>query len=551
MIATEPRSPSAPIEAPIGVMPAEVAPTTSRHWLGAGILLAVFGWLAWSIRMPAILLRNDDALYLLLARSLRSFHYVDAHIVGNPIHSQYPPGYPAILAGASAVFGDHLDVYIAVGLLASTLALALFFDVVRRLWSPNLALLVLAALAFNVPLLEYSGEVIAEPVFLGFIALTLWAMAVRPSSTGQALLAGTAAICAALVRSPGLAMIAALLLVFLLERRYRTVGIFAAAAAATAGTWLLWTVLSPIQVRGRSYVADAIGRPGSMRSVVPMRLLRALRQTSHYVTVDIERALSLPTTPSTLLDNVLWIAVVVGLGSLGLWICWKRWRVAAVFLFAYAGMLTIWAWWSPRFLMPIIPLVILAIFVGGDHLGRRYHRTVGWVFAVAFSLLLVVQGFRGYAHDRHELRDCDRSRGGFSAGCMSPDMRSFVAAAQFAGQQTPPDAVFYAVKEATWAWYSGRKTAYAAEIFRADSLQFLPGLKERGIDYVLLGRTTRFEVENFSKLLADHCHDLELTGTFPPRTYIFHVGGGSGSPDACVAIARYRADSTRVQPQRK
>ena len=170
---------------------------------------------------------------------------------------------------------------------------------------------------------------------------------------------------------------------------------------------------------------------------------------------------------------------------------------------------------------------------------------------MTFSLLLVVQGLRGYAHDRHELRDCDRSRGGISAGCMSSDMRSFVAAAQFAGQRTAPDAVFYAVKEATWAWYSGRRTAYAAEIFRADSLQFLPGLKGRGIDYVLLGRTTRFEVDNFSKLLAEHCHDLELTGTFPPRTYIFHVGSWPGSPDACMAIARSRADSPGVRPHRQ
>jgi 4-amino-4-deoxy-L-arabinose transferase-like glycosyltransferase len=550
MIATLPDPTTAPAGIAEPPTTAAVAPTTRQHWVVAGILLATFACLAWSIRLPAIMFRNDDALYLLLARSLRSFHYRDAHLVGAPFHSQYPPGYPAVLAAAGSIFGDHLDVYLAVGVLASTLALALFFDVVRRLWSPNLALLILAAMALNVPLLEYSGEVIAEPLFLGFIAVTLWIMATRPDSAMQAALAAATAIFAALVRSPGLAVIGALMLTFFLQRRYRAVAAFVTAVSLTVGVWTIWTVLSPVQVRGRSYIADAIGHPGSARTVIPMRLLRALRQANHYVTVDIERALSLPVTPATLADNILWITIVVGLGGLGLWFCRRRWTVAATFVALYGIMLALWSWWSPRFLMPVIPLVILAIFVGAYELGRRYSSRLGWAFACGFSALLVVQGARGYSVDRREFKGCDRSKGGATPGCMSAEMRSLVAAAQYARERTPRDAVFYATKEATWAWYSGRRTSYAAQIFRADSLRFIPALKERGIDYVLLARTTRFEVQSFSKLLATHCNDLELTGSFPP-TYIFHLGGGPGSPAACEAIARYRADSSRAPSQRK
>ena len=62
--------------------------TSAGQWTIAAIFLAVFVALAWLQRVPSLTTANDDATYVLLARSLRDGGFNSIQLVGAPVHTK-------------------------------------------------------------------------------------------------------------------------------------------------------------------------------------------------------------------------------------------------------------------------------------------------------------------------------------------------------------------------------------------------------------------------------------------------------------------------------
>jgi len=71
----------------------------SRHWLFSGILFLIF-FFAYQYTFDSKLdLGGDNGGYYILGKALSSGQgYTNIHYIGNPPHSHFPPGYPALLA---------------------------------------------------------------------------------------------------------------------------------------------------------------------------------------------------------------------------------------------------------------------------------------------------------------------------------------------------------------------------------------------------------------------------------------------------------------------
>src|SRR5688572_14554514 len=157
--------------------------TGNGQWTIAAAFLVMFVVLAWLQRVPSLTTANDDATYVLLSRSLRDGGYNSIHLVGAPIHTKYPPLFPALLAAVSSVFGESLDAFAAMNIALAAAGLALVFAVARRIVAPPVALGALAMGTSN-PFLEgYAGTVMSEPAFLVLIALTVWLLSRLPLTT--------------------------------------------------------------------------------------------------------------------------------------------------------------------------------------------------------------------------------------------------------------------------------------------------------------------------------------------------------------------------------
>src|SRR5690606_32793717 len=284
-------------------------------------LLLLHAVLAWLIREPGITVRNDDALYVLLARSLGGGHFLDQHLQGAPPHALYPPGYPALLLLIGWVGGERLDLFLGVNVLLSVASLALTFDLVRRHWSVAPAFLVLGALVANTSLVRYAGSLVSEPAYLFLRTLALWLLSRGRADARALTLATVAAIAAGLTRNVGVVLLAAMVAWLLLERRYRAACLVAVAGGMVLGGWLLRVFLLPDEFRtvGRSYAEDVermMDRGGRYF------LFKRAKIGVVYATTHLPQSLPVPAVSRTATSLAVWgwfLAAVIPLGLIAWW----------------------------------------------------------------------------------------------------------------------------------------------------------------------------------------------------------------------------------------
>jgi hypothetical protein len=427
--------------------------------------------------------------------------------------------------------------------------------VVRRLWGPTLAVIVLAASAINPNLIERAGEIMAEPMLIAFIALTLWAYSEKTLSTRLVVIGGVCAIAGALARSAGLPLVAAAGLYLLMERRYKATTWYGLAALATVGVWMVWTIMAPEKVTGRSYMADAVysgPNPTERPSMALVLIRRVISNIPGYLTAAIPWQLPLPAIEGTAIDNGLWLLVVVGGLVGGAVSTWRRWRAAALLLLMYGGMLAVWPWLVGRFIEPVLPLLFTVIFAGVAAIGVRVGGRRGGLGAV-LGLAVVIIGTAA-ARDVVTLRrlaTCDRRAPFQSPGCFGVEERSFFAAMTYIRTHTPDSVIVVVAKDSPFAMLTGRKVMISDNAVAQDSLHFFQYLEQNHVHRIVLTHIS-FHDDPFSERLMQVCRRLSLEKTFPPLSSIYSwVPPEQAAPDAatwpaCQELARYRRVAERL-----
>ena len=513
-----------------------------RHKLLLGALLAGHGLLAWQLRARGIFTFGDDAMYLLLGRALQAFTYREPYYVGNPVAARFPPGYPAFLAVLTAPLGEHLWLVSLAGILVSVVGLVFLFDVVRRRWSTELALLVTAAAAVNPVVLENAGGVMSETLYSTLTLASLWAAdrAVgdgRVRGTRAAVAAGGLAIAAAMTRSVGVTLIGALGIHWLLRRRYRWAMVFGAAATVTVGAWLAWTVVAPAREVRRSYVDDAVNirvGDGSLRSTMVQRLKENI---STYAGQSIIEELALPVTPRTRLDNVAWVLAIGTLLTVGLISAWGRWNAVVWYLGAYGALLAAWAWTIERFLGPVVPLLVALIVIGAGVASSVLARNRRWLPPAIVATTLAAFGLIADTQLVTRALECDRAR----VDCALPWQLDFVDAVTYLASHSTPDARVITPKAGTLYYHSKRQALYWDEVVNLP-LDSLDGfLRQERVSHILT--TPVFsDGETIVRLSRRDCARLDLVRAFSPQTLLLAVRPEGAPPvtesAACRALER-------------
>ena len=511
--------------------------------------------LGWQVRARGIFTLGDDAAYLLLSRSIRVFSYRELHLVGEPIAARFPPGFPALLALCSTVFGERLDVFTAVGILFSASGIWALFDVVRRRWSVNVALVTAALVAINPALLEYVAIPVSEMVFTSLTLWTLWA-ADRVETSGlhttertRAKGRGTAAIIlsilAALTRSAGVTLVLSLIAHWAWRRRWRTTAAMAVAGTVFVGGWLAWTSLAPKREVRMSYIDDAVrpvgNAPPPLTSILVKRLVY---NVPTYVTQVSLTVVPVPLTRRTVLDNVGWVLLLGTCFLVGWFAAWKRWQAAAIYIATYCGLLAVWPYLLDRFLVPAIPLALTFIVIGASTITRRLGR---WhdVAVAALGALLAIFALRADAAMVDKASSCDRSR----VYCAPPTSLDYIDAARFAGSATPVNARFIAPKGPTMYFHGSRQTAFWEEAVRQDSASFLPYLRRNGITHIL-SSPVYGDYETMLSLVQSTCMRFALVRSFSPHTLILAFRDSATTMTdgerACVFVRRALATARLV-----
>jgi hypothetical protein len=488
----------------------------------AGLFVLLHAGLAWRFRAPGLTTGQDDAIYLLLGQALKAGTYRDLWLVEAPFESRYPPFYPAVLALLVGDGGpDAVERAMLLNVALSAGALVLTFMHIRPHSAP-LAALVVAVAAINPALVRAAGEVRSEPLFMFLTLAALWLLRRPDPSPGTLVAAGTTAIAAALTRSIGIVLLPAVVLPWLAARRWRAAALFSLAALLTVGAWAAWLVAAPVKLAGESYVADALlphpprdatettglgaTGPGQSRdsaeatapdtaavaaspSSLPGRLAARIRHNvPAFLARRVPAVLAFPTVPGTPVDNLLAV-VLLALGGLpGLVLLARHSGAAAIYLAGYAALLAVWPYPLTRFLVPVVPMLLVLLFAGFAALPRLFRLGSRWWAALPVALLLAVGAVTALLRREREVARCDRVAPVESPGCFNARQRAFFQMVQQADWQLPADAVLLTPKAATLHYLTRRRTVHELRAASLGPRALARFLERRGVTHVLLSR---------------------------------------------------------------
>ena len=213
----------------------------------AAAILAIYG-----LRLDSAAgLIVDDAWYVVLAKALaQGDGYRLISSAAAEILPAVPPGFPAILSLIFRVapsFPDNLVWLKLVSVLAMAgVGFACWVDFTRHRGVPPAPALLLVAAIVLTPALVFlaTSTVMADCVFTfaQILAVVLVERARRAgdSATRPAIVAGIVGAAAMLVRTAGIAVVAAAIAYFLLARQWRQAAVFAIVVAVCLAPWQLY-----------------------------------------------------------------------------------------------------------------------------------------------------------------------------------------------------------------------------------------------------------------------------------------------------------------------
>lgn len=506
----------------------------------AALLVALHVALAWVSRSPGISWGEDDATYVLLGREILHGQYAERWDVEAPVHTRYPPGFPALLSVGNALFGDHVAIYTMLVLLASAASIALFFVVLRRHFGDDVALFVTGLTAINAMAVADAGLVMAEAPFRFWATLTLWSASRENPRPGHLALAGTSAVIAALTRSVGVAIIAALAFHWLLERRWKSLALLIV-GTIPVGLWFYWTLIAPDPNQREPYLYQVLTATEQQESPLFIALLGMGRAFVLYVRSLVPVSLSFFALKANPLDNFMWAVVALATVPFGLRVVGRRWQLLLLVLLFYGAALIVWPWSYERFVSPVTSMLLVVIAAGALHLFRNRTKRVQRIALVGLAAFFVVGSVQAGLPTLTAMLSCDRSRPLESPTCYTEDRRGLLQLAAYVRDSTPPDALFFISKEAAFYLHSGRRSVRGTNYARLPSDSLGPVLRRRGVTFTAvtpIGANAR----RHNMAIAGACREFEKVASFDGDAVLLRLRATPIDHDdeTCQLIAEWK-----------
>jgi hypothetical protein len=321
-----------------------------------------------------IALLGDNASYYVLGKAIANGEgYVHSNIIDKPKATQFPPGYPAFMAGVIKVFNDDITtIKKANGFLLFLSLVILFFFFRNISKNIHLSFIITAALIFNMHLLSYSTLMMSEIPFifissLALLLLTLTDFEKKPWQDRWFWVMIAAIAASYYVRGQGLAVFAALFVYLIIEKKWLHL---------ITGTIAYALLLLPWQIRNAGMPESAYSQALKLKNYYnPSEGLMEFSDWIHRFLTNLERYMKFeipsamfgyeadykPESGSIMAGVLIAVIVVFGIIKLKKY----RWAVGG-YIFATFGILFLWPeiWNGVRFVLAIVPLLVFLFYYG-------------------------------------------------------------------------------------------------------------------------------------------------------------------------------------------
>ena len=385
---------------------------------------------------------GDNAAYLALARSLLDHgRYLQLWDPAAGPHAQYPPGFPAFLALAMAVgIGPWVRLKVLM-VIISALGVALSYRWMRERAEPGIALGAGLLVALAPGIIENSHWILSDGPFWAAVMATLW-LAARD----RPLPAAATAFLALGIRTAGLPLVVAVVVWLALRRRWWHAAGVGAALAALGALWTLRASGTDVPYASELWLVNPY--EPDRGTVTLGGLLARIPDNGERYALEI-----LPQLLGGMRGVVLVVVAgaIVAFAALG----WAR-RIRGpglpeIFLPLYLGTVLLWPgpWAADRFLLPVLPVLLLLAAEGAGVLPRRLPA----ILRTGAAVLLLVGVALALGRQWSRAADCRDAASEFPSRCLHPEVRAFLALAGWMRDRLPDDAVALSRKPTLLYWF--------------------------------------------------------------------------------------------------
>ncbi|MGB3180668.1 MAG: hypothetical protein WBB45_04725 [Cyclobacteriaceae bacterium] len=395
------------------------APTIPLYVYVIGVV-AVF-LLAYSYTFNSkIDINGDNANYYMLGKALAEGEgYVSLRSAEKAAHNHFPPGYPVLIAGVTSIFGDAFTtVKIFNGLLLAGSAGLLFFIGLHLTRLPALSAVASVFLVLNAYVLQFASMMMSELPFIFFSLFTFYLFLKLLDQQGKLLrspyfyLTLLCLIMTYYIRAQGVALLGAMILALAIRKRFLPAVVMTVALVAAVAPWMVRSS----NLGGNSYVKQLFSKnpyaPQEGMAEVGDFTDRILNNFSRYITTEIPESIfpSLVVNYRAevgiggwLLGIIIAAIIIYGLFSIPR----LKWFTVA-YVFFTMGILMLWphVWVGTRFMLPLVPFLLLAGLFGLHKLillgmkSQKMKPSFSPLFFLVFAMFLF--GGIGQLHDKAE-----------------------------------------------------------------------------------------------------------------------------------------------------
>lgn len=404
-----------------------------------GALIAAHVILAVLVIEPAPHTGGDNAGYLTLAHSLLERHqYRDLYDSTEPVHTQYPPVFPIILAIALTL---GIKPWFQLKLLTiafSAVAVAFSFLWIRRHGRPELATGVAAVLALSPGVLAQAHWELSDVPFWAMTMVAVWAWQRAPGGIrARFLIAVVMTTLAYFTRSAGLPLLLAAGGWLALRKRWPQLAVFAAIILPLAFLWWLRAKSQGgVDYVGQFWSLDPYN-PAAGRIQIIDLFKRAADNGGHYLSRHLPMLLFG-------VEGLLPVSIAVtALAFYGWLVRMRRPAIGELFLPLYIGLLLVWpaVWSGERFLLPALPFLLFYAGDGIVRLTRMVTRNGARVPAAVAALLVVVFGIPATVQAARVGAQCNALyRAGDKFACLPDQYKDFYHIAEVSKRVLPENA---------------------------------------------------------------------------------------------------------------
>ncbi|HAA15972.1 MAG TPA: hypothetical protein DCE41_31425 [Cytophagales bacterium] len=317
---------------------------------------------------------GDNTTYYTLGKALAQGEgYHDISRIDKPAHAHFPPGYSAFLSVLIRVMGDNPISLKIANLVVLGLALLLLFRLgLRLLENPLLSLTVTLVACFNPSLMQFGSFLMSETLFLFLTLVSLLAYLKWKEKPGivRLVILGVALMASFYTRSLGMALIGAVLLAMLWGKHWKpALGLM----AINITLFLPWSIRNT-NLGNSSYLKQLSLRNPYQPDLGTMELGdwwdRVVTNGSRYLKHDLPDALfsyvdQADYSESLATQGAIGL-VLVGLIILGIFGLKKHRLLIGAYTASTALILLLWpeVWFGVRFILPLTPILTLALVVG-------------------------------------------------------------------------------------------------------------------------------------------------------------------------------------------